>query len=309
MDNDLLFKISVFTQEFRTLVEDGNLFSPISTKVVARAKNIQSPFTTVGAAKAYTTPCIVPISELSLGSDELVLDRYIGNAIKTCDEEWTYLRFDMTEHARRDLYASINVKENALALSDILADATNVGTTRDLSSADLVNNFLIEVKQMANNVVGLRQTIDGGMIKRGEFHGKPFVAAGPDAYRAILSKITTIANTNNSFLASMGNQTRNIVEAPYGVYVIDMSGVTGVNADQLIYGLAGIPTLGYREDKMEVGMGRLVTAGTYAETSPDLDLEDGDAILEDYFYMKAKTVGRNGIFSNVAGLVFKQLMA
>lgn len=307
MDPKLL-KEAIFKQEFQTLVEDGNIFSPVSTKIVANAKNIISPFTTVGAAKAYTTPCIVPISELSIGLDELVLDRYIGNAIKTCDEEWSFAKFDVTESARRDLYASINVKENALALSDILADATNVSVTRDLSTADGVNNFLIEVKQMANNVVGLRQTVDGATIKRGSLHGRPFVAAGGDAYRAILSKITTIANTNNSFLATIAGDTKNVVEAPHGVYIIDMSGVTGVNAKQLIYGVAGIPTLGYRKDKIEVGMGRLVSAGTFTEVSPDLDLENGDAILEDYFYMKAKTVGRNGIFSNVSGLVYKQLI-
>lgn len=307
--DDRLYKEAIFIQEFKTLVEDGNIFSPIATKVVARAKNILSPFTTVGDAKSYTTPCIVPISPLTTGVDELVLDRRVGNSIVTCDEEWTYAKFDISASARRDLYASINVKENALALSDILADANNVSGKRDLSTADYVNNFLIEVKQMANNVVGLRQTVDGATIKRGSLHGKPFVAAGGDAYRAILSKITTIANTNNSFLATIAGDTKNVVEAPHGVYIIDLSGVTGVDKDQLIYGVAGVPTLGYREDKIEVGMGHIVSTGTYTEVSPDLDLSNGDPVLTEQYYMKAKTVGRNAIFSNVAALVKKQLMA
>lgn len=304
-----LMKEAIFEQEFRTLVEDGNIFSPVATKVVAKAKNILSPFTTVGAAKAHTTPCIVPISELTIGVDELVLDRRVGNAIVDCNEEWTYAKFDINASARGDLYASINVKENALALSDFLADATNVSGTRDLSTADKVNEFLIEVKQGANNVVGLRQKVDGATIRRAQLHGKPFVAAGPVAYRAILSKITTIANTNNSFLAAIARDMKNVIEAPHGVFVIDMTGVTGVEDKQLMYGVAGVPTLGYREDKIEVGMGHIMSTGTYTEDSPDLDLENGDAILRDQYYMKAQTIGRNGIFSNVASLVKKQLMA
>lgn len=306
---DNLMKEALFKQEFRTLVEDGNIFSPIATKVVAKAKNILSPFTSVGAAKAHTTPCIVPVSELTIGVDELVLDRRVGNAIVDCNEEWTYAKFDINASARGDLYASINVKENALALSDFLADATNVSGTRDLSSADKVNEFLIEVKQGANNVVGLRQSVDGATIRRAPLHGKPFVAAGGTAYRAILSKITTIANPNAGVLSSIARDTKNTIEAPHGVYVIDLSGVPGVDAKQLMYGVAGVPTLGYREDKIEVGMGHIISTGTYDEVSPDLDLEDGDAILRDQYYMKAQTIGRNGIFSNVASLVKKQLMA
>lgn len=305
---DKLMKEAIFQQEFRTLVEDGNLFSPIATKVVAKAKNILSPFTSVGAAKAHTTPCIVPISELNIGLDELVLDRRVGNAIVDCNEEWTYAKFDINASARGDLYASINVKENALALSDFLADATTVGGTVALSTADEVNNFLILVKQQANNVVGLRQSVDGATIRRGTLHGKPFIAAGPTAYRAIVSKITTIANPNGAYLAQISRDTKNIIEAPHGVFILDLSGIAGVNAKQLMYGVGGVPTLGYREDKIEVGMGHIISTGTYDETSPDLDLEDGDPILRDQYYMKAQTVGRNGIFSNVASLVKKQLM-
>lgn len=303
-----LMREAIFEQEFRTLVEDGNLFSPVATKVVARAKNILSPFTSVGAAKAHTTPCIVPISDLTIGVDELVLDRRVGNAIVDCNEEWTYAKFDINASARGDLYASINVKENALALADFLADATNVSGARDLSTADKVNEFLIEVKQGANNVVGLRQKVDGATIRRAQYHGKPFIAAGPVAYRAILSKITTITNPNAALLGALGTQTKNMVEAPHGVVIIDLSGIATVNDKQLMYGVAGVPTLGYREDKIEVGMGHIMSVGTYDEVSPDLDLQDGDAILRDQFYMKAQTIGRNGIFSNVASLVKKQLM-
>lgn len=301
-----LQKEAIFQQEFRKVVEDKNVFSPVSTKVIAKAKNILSPFTSVGAAKAYLTPCVVPISDLTIGTDELILDRYIGNAIVDCDEEWTYAKFDITASARGDLYASVILKENALALSDFLADATNIGTTRALSTADEVNNFLLEVKQIAGNIVGLKQKVDGARIVRGEYHGKPFVAAGPLAYRKILSKIMTL--TTQSTITN-GLKDGNIIEAPYGVNIIDLSGVTGVDNNQLIFGVAGVPTIGYREDRIEVDMGRKVSTETYDEESPDLDIQDGDRLLRKDFYMYAKTVGRNGIFSNVASLIYKQIAA
>lgn len=302
---DNLQKEAIFEQEFRLVVEEKNVFSPVATKVIANAKNILSPFTSVGAAKAYTTPCVVPISELSIGVDELVLDRYIGNAIVDCDEEWTYAKFDINAHARGDLYASVQLKENAVALADFLADATNVSGTRDLSTATNVTNFLIEVQQMATLIVGLKQRVDGATIKRAEFHGKPFVAAGPVAYRAILSQIASV--TAQSTITN-GLSDGQLIQAPYGVKLIDLSNVPSVDNKQLIYGVAGVPTIGYREDKIKVGMGRNISTTTYTETSPDLDLQNGDPILRDDFYMFAKTVGKNGIFSNVVTLVKKQLM-
>jgi hypothetical protein len=304
-----LFKEALFEQEFRTNIEDGNIFSMFSTKVVANAKNILSPFTSVGAAKAYMTDCIVPISDLTVGVDELILDRHIGNSIVDCDESWTYAKFDVNLAARLDLYASINVKANELALSDILADATTVAGTVPLATADNVNDFLIKVKQAANQIVSVKQKVDGATIKRSPIAGKPFIAAGGDAYRKILSKVTSIVNTNNSFVTTVGNDTKNVIELPYGVYLLDLSGVTGVNANQLIYGVAGVPTLGYREDKIKVDMGRVVSVGTFVPAVSDLDLDQGDAILSDQYYIKAVTVGRNGIFSNVASLVNKQLAA
>lgn len=301
-----LQKEAIFKQEFRKVVEDMNVFSAFSTKVIARAKNILSPFTSVGAAKAHTTPCVTPISELTIGVDELILDRYIGNAIVDCQEEWTYAKFDINASARGDLYASVILKENALALSDILADATVVGGTVDLSTKEAVIAFLLKVKQEATGVLSVKQTVDGARTVRSAYHGKPFVAAGPVAYNLIAAQVvnmTTLSTIQN------GLKDGNVIETPFGVNLIDLNGVTGVNAKQLIYGVAGVPTLGYREDRMEVGMGYIESVGTYTETSPDLDLSNGDPILRNQYYIRAQTVGRNGIFSNVASLVKQQLAA
>lgn len=301
-----LLKEAIFKQEFRKVVEDRNIFSAFSTKVIAKAKNIISPFTSVGAAKAHLTPCVVPISPLTVGVDELVLDRFIGNAIVDCNEEWTYAKFDVNASARGDLYASVILKENALALSDILADATVVSGTVPLSTKDEVIAFLLKVKQEAAGVLSVRQTVDGARTVKSAYHGKPFVAAGPVAFNLIAAQVVnmTTLSTINRGLAD-----GNIIETPFGVTLVDLNGVTGVDNKQLIYGVAGVPTLGYREDKMEVGMGYIDSVTTYTETSPDLDLVNGDKILQNQFYMKAQTVGRNGIFSNVASLVKKQLAA
>lgn len=301
-----LQKEALFKQEFRKVVEDKNIFSPIATKIVAKAKNILSPFTSVGAAKSYTSNCVVPISALTIGVDELVLDRHIGNAIVDCNEEWTYAKFDINESARGDLYASVILKENALALSDFLADATEVSGTVDLSTKDKVNDFLIKVRQEALGVLGVRQNVDGATVVKSPIHGKPFVACGPVAYRAIMNQIvsqTTLSTITN------GLKDGNIIETPFGVSIIDLSNVTSVKDKQLMYGVAGVPTLGFREDKMDVGMGLLTSTTTYGETSADLDLTNGDSLFSKQYFMYAKTTGRNGIFSNVASLVKKQLMA
>lgn len=301
-----LLKEAIFEMEFRKVVEEKNIFSDIATKIVAKAKNILSPFTSVAVAKAHMTPCIVPISPLTFGVDELVLDRYIGNSILECDVDWSYAKFDVTASARGDLYASIQLKENQLALADILADATTVVGTVDLSTKEKVNDFLLKVRQESMGVLSVKATIDGGRTIKAKYHGKPFVAAGPTAFRLIMQQVigqTTLSTITN------GLKDGNIIETPLGVYVMDMTGVPGVNEKQLLYGVAGVPVLGYREDKIEVGMGRLNSVDTYDEVSPDLDLTNGTKILRDQFYMKAQTVGRNGIFSNVAGYVKKQLSA
>lgn len=303
---DNLMKEAIFKQEFRKVVEDRNVISPFSTKVIANAKNILSPFTSVGAAKAYTTNCVVPISPLTIGVDELVLDRHIGNAIVDCNEDWTYAKFDINASARGDLYASIILKENELALSDILKDATNVPGTVSLTNKEQVNEFLMKVRQEAQGVLSVKQTVDGARTVRSAIHGKPFVAAGPAAWRAIMAQVVT--QTTLSTITN-GLKDGNLIETPFGVYLFDLSNVPGVDNKQLIYGVAGVPTLGYREDKIEVDMGYLRSVDTYTETSPDLNIQNGDKLLTKQWFISAKTTGRNGIFSNVAGLVKKQLMA
>jgi len=296
-------KRAIFSQEFRTLIESKNIWSEVATKLVATAKNIFSPFTSVTAAKAHLTPCVVPIGVLTVGSDELVLDRLIGNAITDCEEELSYANFDIIGHIRGDLYASVQRKANVLATADILADATVVAGTVELGTAAAVRAFLIGIGADTNsNAVGLRTRVDGATVTRAPRHGKPFVAAGRSAFVQIISQISgVVAQSSPGYGLSYGD----VVETPYGVTVINL-GDSAVNPLQLIYGVAGVPTLGYREDMIDVGMGEMTSTGVYSGYT-DLDLEDGDPILNKTWYMYAQTKGRNGIFSNVASLVSQQL--
>lgn len=296
-------KRAIFEQEFRAVVETKNIFSPVATKLVSRAKNITSPFTGVGVAKAHTQDCRVPLSDSTLGTDELVLDRLIGNAIRDCREELSYAQFDIIGSYRRDLYASVIKKANTEALTDFLADATVVSGTVDLSTAEKVAEFLISVKATAEQSVGLRQNIDGATIVRAERHGQAFVAAGSTAYVAIVSKIASIVGQSSLKGLADGN----MVETPYGVVVINLA-ETATDPKQLLYGTAGVPTMAYREDQIEVKMGEMTSVVTYSG-SADLDIVSGDEMLENTWYMYAQTKGKNGIFSNVASLVSKQLMA
>lgn len=272
---------------------------------MSSAKNLFSPFTSVSVAKAHTQACRVPVGTQEVGVDELVLDRKIGNAIIDCEEELSYAAFDIIASYRADLYASVLKKLNIELASDFLADATNSSGTQDLSTAALVAEFLISVAADAEQAsVGVKQTIDGARVVRASYHGRPFVAAGRTAYVAIVSKIASIVGQSSL----KGLDGGNMVETPYGVLVINLGGSV-TDPKQLIYGVAGAPTMAFREDQVEVDMGQYVSPVTYAGPSADLDVEPGDSMLEKSWYISAQTKGKGGIFSNVAPLVFKKLMA
>lgn len=298
-------KRAIFVQEFKSVIETKPVLAPVSTKLVSKAKNIQSPYISLTAAKAHTQSCRVPIATMTVGRDELVLDRKIGNAITDCEEELSYANFDIQSMIRADLYASVIKKLNTEMVTDYLADATNVASAVDLSTSDKVAAFLIEVAAKAEaSAVGLKQTVDGATVVRGEKHGKPFVACGSDAYVAIVSKIASLA----AMSSLKGLDGGNMIETPYGVTIINL-GASASNAKQLIYGTAGAPTMAFRDDQIEVGMGEYTSKVTYTEDSADLDVESGDPMLEKTWYIFAQTKGKNGIFANVASLVSKRLMA
>lgn len=292
-------KRAIFVQEFKSVLETRNIWSKVATKIIATAKNIYSPFTSVNAAKAHTQACVTPVSPLTVNYDELILDRKIGNAIKDCKEELSYANFDIQEMIRADLYASVMKKANEVATDDFLADATT-GTTIDLSSTDKIREYLVGVKaKYASASVGLSQTIDGGRIVRAENHNKPFVAASTSVFVKILSAI----GGEMSLSTTAGIQGR-IIETPYGVTLINLEGTEDVST-RIIEGLGGVPTMAYREDQINVDMGEVTSFGTYSSSTADLDLTQGDEIISKQWYILAETKGRNGIFSNVAPLVVK----
>lgn len=302
-------KRAIFAQEFRSVVESKNIFSDVATKLVAKAKNIQSPFTSVTVAKAHTQDCRVPLGTLTVSRDELVLDRLIGNAIRDCKEELSYANFDIIGMIRGDLYASVLKKLNTQAVVDFVADATVVGGTIDLSSADKVRAFLIGIAADAEqSAVGLAQKVDGATVVRAPKHGQAFVAAGRDAYVQITSMVASIVNQS-----SLRGVEGRYIETPYGVTVINL-GAAADNAKRLIYGTAGALTMAFREDQIEVDMGEYVSPVTYDDGESgagddDLDISHGDAMLEKTWYISAQTKGKNGIFSNVQSLISTRLMA
>lgn len=299
----VLQKKAVFVQEFRNVVEDRNIFSPVATKIVASAKVVESPYTSVTAAKAHTQACKVPLGTATLSNDELTLDRYIGNAITDCKEELDYANFDLTSMVRADLYASVMKRANQLAVTDFVADATVVAGTVDLSTAAKVQAWLIGIAANNTQTIGLRQRIDGGTVVRAPKNGQPFVAAGPAAYAQIVGQIATIVS--NSSLKGLDGG--NMVETPYGVTIINL-GAAADDSKRLIYGTAGALTIAYREDQINVDMGEMVTTSASVGAT-DLDMTLDDPMLLKTWYISAQTKGRNGIFANVQSLVSTQLMA
>lgn len=297
-----LTKRAIFIQEFRNVVETKNIFSPVATKLVSTAKVVESPYTTLTAAKAHTQPCKVPLGTAAVTSDEMTLDRYIGNAITDCKEELSYAKFDIISMIRSDLYASVMKRANEIAVTDFLADATSNATALDLSTPAKVAAFLIEVAATNTQTVSLKQTVDGATVVRAEKNGKPFVAAGSAAYIKIVSQISTIVAQSSL----KGLDGGNMVETPYGVTIINM-GSAATNPLQIIYGTAGALTMAYRVDQIEVDMGEMTSQVVYSG-STDLDISNGDAMLQKTWYMSAQTKGKNGIFANVATFITKRLV-
>jgi hypothetical protein len=299
----------MFKQEFRSVVESKNIFAPVATMLISKAKNIVSPYTSVTVAKAHTQAGRVPLGTLSLAVDELVLDRKIGNAITDYEEELSYAKWDIQGEIRGDLYASVLKKLNTQACADFVAGATVVAGTEDLSTNALVQAFLVGVAADAEQAaVGLKQKVDGATIKRGDKHGKAFVLCGRDAYVNITSKVASIVGQS-----SLKGIEGRMVETPYGVTVINMGGAAD-NTNRLIYGTGGALAMAFREDQIDVGMGEYVGSTTYDDGasgsgSDDLDITHGDAMLEKTWYIYAQTKGKNGIFADVQSLVSTRLMA
>lgn len=306
---DTAAKQGLFKQEFRSVIESKNIFAPVATLLISKAKNIVSPYTSVTAAKAHTQNGRVPLGTLSLAVDELVLDRKIGNAITDYEEELSYAKWDIIGEIRGDLYASVLSKLNTQACADFVAAATVVAGTEDLSTNALVQAFLVGVAADAEQAaVGLKQKVDGATIKRGEKHGKAFVLCGRDAYVNITSKVASIVGQS-----SLKGIEGRMVETPYGVTVINMGGAAD-NTNRLIYGTGGALAMAFREDMIEVGMGEYVGSTTYDDGAngsgdDDLDITHGDAMLEKTWYIYAQTKGKNGIFADVQSLVSTRLMA
>lgn len=294
-------KRAYLIQEFKNVIEKKNILSDVATKIVAKAKNIISPFTSVTDAKAHQLPGRVPVGTLTHGIDELVLDRKIGNAIKEYEEELSYAKFNLSDNIRADVYATVIEKNNKLAVTDIIAAATPVATAEDLSTAEKVRKFLLKVRAEHERVVSVRAKVDGAMTKKAKYHGKAFVACGSDAFVQITSSI--LGTVGQSSLKGIDGST---FETPYKVAIIDL-GEAAANANQLIYGTAGVPVLGYREDKVEVDMGEITSSTT--APSDSIDVTSGDEMIEKVWYFSAQTKGKNGVFSNNAALVKAGLMA
>lgn len=301
-------KRAIFVQEFRDVVETKNIFSEVATILVSTAKNLTSPYTSVTAAQAYTTPSVVPVGTLTVSKDELVLDRKIGNAITDSEEELSYATFDVIGMIRADLYGSVIKKMNAYAVTDFVADATVVAGTKDLSTATLVQDFLVSIASANDQTVGLKSKIDGATVKRAPRHGKPFLACGTTAFNNIVSKVLSV--TAQSSLKGIDS---NMIETPYGVLIINL-GSAADNAKRLIWGTAGAPTIAYREDAVRVDMGEIVSTDTYDDGAAgagadDIDLDHGDPLIRKTWYMLAETKGKNGVYADVQTLVSTQLMA
>ena len=298
--DEKLQKRAYFAQEARLVIEEKQIAAEFSTTLISDAKNVYSPYTTVGVAKNNTSLCKTPIATNTLSKDEVAIDRKVSNAITDCKEELSYANFNLSEMYRQDVYATVLSKLNTNAIVDFVAGATIVVGTKDLSDAAKVRSFLISVRTNAGKITGLKGKVDNATIKRAKRHNKPFVAAGTDAFVAISEGIAS-----SVALSSTKGIDGDIIETPYGVTVINL-GDAAADAKQLIYGTIGATTMCFNKNEIKADMGEFM--GTTTATATDLEVGIGDELLERTWYVSVSTVTKNKVFANVKTLVSSQLM-
>lgn len=292
---------SLYKAEFNEMIESRSLFSAITTLIKGTAKNIVSPFVAISDAKSHGLAGKTAVGTEAITLDELVLDRKTDNAVTYIADDLVDDKVGVLNSLRGAILRSIQEKINRNWATDILAGSTTVAGTVALGTKEQVNSFLNSVKANYTKVIGVMPRVEHGVVTQAQRTGKPFIVAGTTAYLALQDGVTLlVAQSSTKGVDGSSFETAN------GVMVINAHDAFADNK-QMIYGVSGAPSHGYRGDKLKIKEGEITALGTAGVI--DGDLAAADVTIDDTHFMKGEVWEKAGVFTQMTAKVAKQKMA
>ena len=299
-----LQKRSIFVAKIATVFEKMRLYSPISTVIRATAKTIDVPELTVDDAKNHALYCQNTIGTATPATTSITIDIKTDKSIDYCDEDFRDDLVGFKELTKNEILNVVTRKVNKNFTDAVLAGATAVTGTVDLSTNDAANKFLSKVAvEAGESYFSWKPRVEHGNVVPAKYQGKGFVIAGREAYENLLATTNSIRfqSTTSGQSADM-----NMFVSLQGVVVMNAGAELG-NLKQVIYGVAGAPLHVYRSDKINE-WDTPVTSRTTAATASG-DVTAGDSMILRNYNMGAEIWNKAVVPTQMAAFVKKQLMA
>lgn len=298
-----LIRNSIFKTKIVAVFEKMRVYSPITTVIRAMTKVLDVPTLSTSSANNHGLECKTSIGTATPANEQITCDNKTDMSIDYCESDFMGDKVGFKALIQEQILGEITKKLNQNFATNILAGATvGVGTV-DLSTKDLVNNFVTEVALIAaNNSFLWKPRVEHGSIVKAKYHGKAFIIAGSTAYKTILDAYSLFRLGANG----MDQGVNNMFITPNGVVVINADDQLG-DAKQMVYGIAGAPVHVYRTDKIEEFDDKIVTRTTAGAISGDLAAAD-DVIQRNY-NMGGAVWNKAAVPVTVKAYVTKKLMA
>ncbi len=287
-------------------LEKGTRFSQVSTVIRTTAKYIDLPKLTVSDAKTHSLACKTSLGTNSITNQTISVDTKTDNSQEYCEDDFNGDEKGFKAKLKDKVRKSIMLKVNKDWATNVLAGATAVSGTVDLSTSDKVSEFLSGVAVDAGEVYfDWAPSVDKGTVVQAKFHGRAFVIAGTTAYKTLLAKsnLMRFQSTPNALKSS-----DSYFESAEGVIVIN-AGDAFTDPKQLVYGVAGAPVLAYRADSrgLKEFDKRIDSIGTAGADSGDL--ASADPTVDTTYVLGAEIWNKALVPSALQAYVKKQLMA
>lgn len=292
---------TTLTIQLVSIFEKMRLFAPFSTVIRGTAKTIDVPHVDVDDAVNHGLSCKNSIGTATITSETISIDSKTDKSIDYCEDDFLDDKIKFKESLKTRIKGVIGKKVNLNMANALVADATEVVATVDLSTKELVNAFLISVGTDAGTVdFEFGPRVEHGTVIRAKYQGEAVVFAGTDAYKSIRAGVSLLS------LQSDASNANEFIDTPQGVKIVN-AGALFASAKQLAYGVAGAPLHAYRTDKVREFDDKITSRTTAGEISGDLIATD--AVVQRDYNMGAEIWNKALIPTNTQAYFFRQLMA
>ena len=298
-----LIKNSIFKTKIASIFERMRVYSPITTVIRAKIKTIDVPTLSVSSANNHGLESKTSIGTATPGNETITINNKSDMSVDYDEADFFGDKVGFKALIEEQIMGNITMKVNQNFATSVLAGATPVAGTVDLSTNTAVSAFITDVALIATRSKFLwKPRVEGGTVIRAKHQGKGFVMAGSTAYAKILN-----AYQQYKLIATgSGNGVEGFFMTDSGVVVIDAQDQLG-DANQMVYGIAGAPVHAYREDKIEQFDDKIVTRTTAGANSGDL--VSADDVIQRNWNMGGAIWNNATVPTTVAAHVNKQLAA